>query len=168
MKFSLKKSGRKRQEAIREAVRNGVSLAGMLAAAATFTAGCAEKTAPAIDGDIAVSESRQPATQGDRAVRGKIPAAELQPAPTLEQTPWVAGGPTTGFILHPASPLVELPKETTEYIVQKGDTLTRIARRQGTTLAVLKGLNQFSDEDANRLKVGQKLLVPKKQEGADK
>ncbi len=44
------------------------------------------------------------------------------------------------------------------YIVQRGDTLSSIARRFGTTVAVLKQINGISN--SNQIVVGQRLLVP--------
>lgn len=80
MKFPLKKSGRKRQEAIREAIRSGVPLAGMLAAAA-FTAGCGEKAGPVVIGAIAVSEAPQPSITEVRVLPGEV----LAPEPPAER-----------------------------------------------------------------------------------
>jgi len=44
------------------------------------------------------------------------------------------------------------------YVVQAGDTLEAIARRHGTTVEVLVGLNNLADR--NTLQVGQRLVVP--------
>jgi LysM repeat protein len=47
---------------------------------------------------------------------------------------------------------------TLVYIVQRGDTLARIAQRFGVSLAVLAGVNQIAD--INRIEVGQLLVIP--------
>lgn len=44
------------------------------------------------------------------------------------------------------------------YTIQKGDTLSRIALRYGTTVQVLAELNHIANK--NQLYVGHKLLVP--------
>ena len=44
------------------------------------------------------------------------------------------------------------------YVVQKGDTLTRIARRFDTSVDALTALNDLPDK--NRLVIGQVLLLP--------
>ena len=48
-----------------------------------------------------------------------------------------------------------------EYVVQKGDTLTSIAKANGVTIAQLKKANTLTTD---ALQVGQKLVVPKKAE----
>jgi LysM repeat protein len=51
--------------------------------------------------------------------------------------------------------------DSKEYIVQKGDTLTSIAKANGVTVAQLKKANNLTTDT---LQVGQKLVVPKKAE----
>jgi len=46
----------------------------------------------------------------------------------------------------------------TEHIVQKGETLTSIAKNSGVTVAELRKANNLSSDS---LKVGQKLVIPK-------
>jgi hypothetical protein len=50
------------------------------------------------------------------------------------------------------------PATTHRYIVKSGDTLSGIAKRLGTTVAVLKKLNGIGD--ASRIRPGQVLVVP--------
>jgi TolA-binding protein len=45
-----------------------------------------------------------------------------------------------------------------EYVVQKGDTLSSIAKANGVTVADLKKANSLTGDD---IKVGQKLVIPK-------
>jgi LysM repeat protein len=45
-----------------------------------------------------------------------------------------------------------------EYVVQKGDTLTSIAKNNGVTIAELRKANNLANDT---LKVGQKLVIPK-------
>lgn len=56
---------------------------------------------------------------------------------------------------------VALPAQTESYTVKSGDTLIQIARQRGVSIEILKKLNKFSDSQANKIKVGQKILVPK-------
>ncbi|MDQ3248925.1 MAG: LysM peptidoglycan-binding domain-containing protein [Chloroflexota bacterium] len=65
--------------------------------------------------------------------------------------PWRAS--TT--LAAPAS--VPVQQATSIYIVQRGDNLTQIARRFGTTVAILKQLNNLKTD---RINVGQQLRVP--------
>lgn len=51
------------------------------------------------------------------------------------------------------------PAQQGSYVVQKGDTLWRIARKHETTFHYLAELNRLTD--ATQLKVGQRLVVPR-------
>ncbi len=62
-----------------------------------------------------------------------------------------------GFVWHYQP---ELPQETGVYVVREGDTLSRIAREYRVPLETLRTMNRFSSEEANRLKVGQEIIVP--------
>lgn len=66
--------------------------------------------------------------------------------------PW-NGGATA--LAAPASAPVQ--QTTTIYVVQRGDTLTRIASRFNTTVAILMQLNNLPN---SRINVGQRLRVP--------
>ncbi len=46
------------------------------------------------------------------------------------------------------------------YVVQKGDTLGKIANKNGVKLADLMAANNLSERDAKRLQVGKKLTIP--------
>ena len=48
------------------------------------------------------------------------------------------------------------------YVVKRGDTLGKIAKRFGTTVDVIYNLNKDKIKDKNLIKVGWKLLIPKK------
>lgn len=49
-----------------------------------------------------------------------------------------------------------------EYIVKAGDTPERIARRAGVKLSALMEANNFTEEKARRLQIGQKIVIPGK------
>ena len=51
------------------------------------------------------------------------------------------------------------PANANEYAVQKGDTLTSIAKNNGVTIADLRKANNLTSDS---LKVGQKLVIPQK------
>jgi len=53
----------------------------------------------------------------------------------------------------------EQATETQPHVVFKGETLSSIAEKEGTTVAVIRKLNQLKND---QLKLGQVLLVPKK------
>lgn len=98
------------------------------------------------------------------AVKPAPPAgapAPLSPAPTTPPDSTspdpgmlpVAGGAPAGT----SSPIRNVATDT--YTVEAGDSYWKIARRYGITAQELMALNDTSD---SRLKIGQKILVPKK------
>ena len=52
-----------------------------------------------------------------------------------------------------------------EYIVKTGDTPEKIARKHHVRLAALMEANKFSEEDAKRLRVDQKIVIPGRSSG---
>ena len=64
------------------------------------------------------------------------------------------GGSRTGV----ASPSSAPATSSNEYIVQKGESLTSIAKNHGVTVADLRKANNLTSD---ALKVGQKLVIPK-------
>lgn len=58
----------------------------------------------------------------------------------------------------PATVVVTIPSESWSYIVQAGDTMTSIAQRFGTDVAVLVALNGITD--AAQIQIGQTLKIP--------
>ncbi len=81
--------------------------------------------------------------------------ANAQPQPTRVAVP--TSPPTLPPIFPTATPWPET--ETHIYIVQAGDTLSTIAQKEGTTVALLKQLNGLPDD---QIIVGQSLRVPGK------
>lgn len=98
-------------------------------------------------------------------------ATELSPEVTVEITPTDAvptdAAPTeitatTAATLaptaQPAQTATSIPSDRVVYIVQRGDTLARIAVRFGTTVSILAAENNIVNVDL--IFVGQRLLVP--------
>ncbi|HVU08455.1 MAG TPA: LysM peptidoglycan-binding domain-containing protein [Verrucomicrobiae bacterium] len=81
------------------------------------------------------------------------PTMEVSNPPVPAPTPAVA--PTSAPAPEPA---------TTEYVVVKGDTLGKIARKNGVTLKALEDANP--NVQPSRLKVGQKIVIPASSSGA--
>lgn len=83
-------------------------------------------------------------------------AATPSPSPTA--TPEATPQPTEAA---PSVAESASPSAATEqvYVVQKGDTLIRIAYRHGITLAALRAANP-KVTDPTKLRVGQKLVIP--------
>ena len=61
-----------------------------------------------------------------------------------------------------AGPPVAPEAAGTEYVVVKGDTLGKIAKKNGVTLKALEAANP--DVDPTKLKVGQKLTIPRRRQ----
>ncbi len=61
----------------------------------------------------------------------------------------------------PPKPVIRgvMAPEPIYYDVRRGDTLSSIAKRHGTTVGQLKKLNGFSDKSASSLKAGQKIRI---------
>lgn len=57
------------------------------------------------------------------------------------------------------SKIFDFTEEMTTYLVQKGDTLGKIARRYNSTVKRIAEINNIKNR--NRIKIGQKLLIPK-------
>ena len=74
---------------------------------------------------------------------GSTATAAVAPAATAAATRAVASGTRT-------------------YTVVAGDTLSRIAARQGTTVAKIIAVNGFTTQQAHNLKIGQTIKLPKK------
>ena len=60
--------------------------------------------------------------------------------------------------LGPSKPTPKPTPDTKEHVVQKGETLTTIAKAAGVSVADLKKANSLTGDD---IKVGQKLVIPK-------
>ena len=56
----------------------------------------------------------------------------------------------------------ELEPESVPHIVKKGETLSVIARKYKMNWRTLQKFNKMNDRDVARLKIGQKIMIPKK------
>lgn len=91
----------------------------------------------------AASEKEKPAEPND----GRVVNGTIQPRDTGK----MAAAPDD------ANPEKAAPAE---YVVKKGDNLTKIAKEYGTTVSELASLNKI--KNVNKIAVGQKLIVPNK------
>ncbi len=83
---------------------------------------------------------------GRTATAPKQPAPRQSAAPTVP-TPAAATAPTTA---------------TRYYTISKGDTLSAIARRHNVSIAAIMQLNNMTTEQAHRLSIGQRIILPAK------
>ena len=168
MKLSKKNAARQRD--IQKTIASGKALGGLLVGltAATVVGGCKDPSPARTMGSYpkpqqqanATSENvGEFATGGVIAVPGNI--AEPEPQPPQPKPNAVrerrgkeivlGGKPST-------SPPPPLPPG--QYRVKYGDTLSKIAKAHGTTVAELKRLNGFDDVRANNLIMGEVIKVP--------
>lgn len=88
------------------------------------------------------------------------PPAPVMPPPAVPEPPPAVlppPGPVPPAVQRPAvPPLADVTP--TEYVVQPGDSLSKIAARHGVSTRELAELNNIADP--NKLRIGQKLLLP--------
>ena len=141
-KVPLNPEHRAGQKKIRKMLAAGLPLAALMSG----LAGCDSLFARTA-GDPPRPEEPE-VREGKGAVRGKMPAEPARPAVSQERiNPPVAGR----MMVEPPGPAV--------HVVKKGDTLGSIARKYGITVGKLKKLNGFTDQQADRLTVGQKIKL---------
>jgi LysM repeat protein len=113
-----------------------------------------------------------PAGPGAAVTKVTLPSQTAQPAEAATPVPLAPGnpqplttaaavtGPLPGAASNtpaPASTVVRSTAETT-YVIQRGDTLAKIATRFGVTVKQLTDLNDI--KNPNMIVVGQKLRIP--------
>ena len=168
--MKLSKKNAARQRALQKAIASGKTLGGLLVGltAATVLGGCKEPSPARTMGSYPRPQQQANATsenvgefvtQGAIAVPGKIAAPKPktpQPKPNAVQerrgNEIVLGGKP----LTPPPP----PLPPGQYRVKNGDTLSKIAKTHGTTVAELKMLNGFDDVRVNNLIMGEIIKVP--------
>jgi len=88
----------------------------------------------------------------EKVMRGSVPG--LMSPPTMDQTKPETPGLTIEDAVNRA-----ILATTKEYVIKPGDTLTKIARRNNTTVKELAEINKIEDVDV--IKAGASLRVPK-------
>lgn len=122
----------------------------------------------AVIGGLLLFESCKPTRRTQTPVVAPPPGApaaavvptEVPPPPPIPVTP-IATAPAieTKPIMAPVA------KAASNYVVAKGDTLSGIAHKNGTTVTALKQANNLSSDT---IRVGQKLAIPSPQESGQK
>ncbi len=92
----------------------------------------------------------------------QIAALSAQVAELVAKLEPQAAEPSIGVSSPPTAPLVATPlpvaPEGNVYVIEKGDSLEKIAKSCGTTTAELQKLNNIADP--NKVRIGQKILLP--------
>lgn len=87
-------------------------------------------------------------------------ARGLRPGQTLHVTRPATHGAAQAAA-SPQQPVAPRQQASADYTVRKGDTLSAIAARNHTSTAGLIRANRLTPQQANRLKIGQKLIIPR-------
>ena len=122
----------------------------------------------AVIGGLLLFESCKPSHKTHASVVTPPPGApsaavvptEVTPPPPMPVTPV-----TTAPAIESKPSVAPVAKVSSSYTVVKGDTLSGIAHKSGTTVAALKQANNLSSDT---IRIGQKLTVPSAIEGAQK
>lgn len=166
--MKLSKKNAARQRVLQKAIASGKTLGGLLVGltAATVVGGCKDPSPASTMGSYprpqqqanATSENvGEFATGGVIAVPGNIAVPKPktpQPKPNAVREQRGKFPPVRGKVLPPP------PLPPGQYRVKYGDTLSKIAKAHGTTVAELKRLNGFDDVRANNLIAGEIIKVP--------
>ncbi|MBI5686385.1 MAG: LysM peptidoglycan-binding domain-containing protein [Verrucomicrobia bacterium] len=124
----------------------------------------------AVIGGLLLFESCKPTRKSQSAVVTPPPGApaaavvptEVTPPPPVPVTPVMTA---PAIETKPAVAMAPMPKATSSYTVVKGDTLSGIAHKSGTTVTALKQANNLGSDT---IRIGQKLTVPSPQESGQK
>ena len=168
--MKLSKKNAARQRVLQKAIASGKTLGGLLVGltAATVVGGCKDPSPASTMGSYprpqqqanATSENAgEFATGGVIAVPGNIAVPKPktpQPKPNAVRERRGKEIVLGGKPLSPPPP----PLPPGQYRVKYGDTLSKIAKTHGTTVAELKRLNGFDDMRANNLIAGEIIKVP--------
>jgi LysM repeat protein len=167
--MKLSKKNAARQRALQKVIASGKTLGGLLVGltAATVVGGCKEPSPARTMGSYPRPQQQANATSenvGEFVTQGVIaaPGNIAVPKPKTPQPKPNAVRERRGneIVLGGVVPPPPLPPG--QYRVQYGDTLSKIAKAHGTTVAELKRLNGFDDVRANNLLMGEIIKVPQK------
>ena len=165
--MKLSKKNAARQRVLQKAIASGKTLGGLLVGltAATVVSECKDSSPASTMGSYPRPRQQANSTSenvGEFVTEGAIAVPKPQtpqpkPNAVREQrgkTPTMGKMPVRGKVLPPP------PLPPGQYRVKYGDTLSKIAKAHGTTVAELKRLNGFDDVRANNLIAGEIIKVP--------
>ena len=165
--MKLSKKNAARQRVLQKAIASGKTLGGLLVGltAATVVGGCKDPSPASTMGSYPRPQQKANATSenvGEFVTGGAIAEPEdiTEPKPKTSQPKPNAVRERRGneIVLGGVVPPPPLPPG--QYRVKYGDTLSKIAKAHGTTVAELKRLNGFDDMRANNLIAGEIIKVP--------
>ena len=160
--MKLSKKNAARQRVLQKAIASGKTLGGLLVGltAATVVGGCKDTSPASTMGSYPRPQQQANATSenvGEFTTAGVI--VDLKPK-TPQPKPNAVRERRGKEIVLGGKPLSPPPLPSGQYRVKYGDTLSKIAKAHGTTVAELKRLNGFDDVRANNLIAGEIIKVP--------
>ena len=172
--MKLSKKNAARQLAIQKTIASGKALGGLLVGltAATVVGGCRGPSPARTMGSYPRPQQQANATNENTEVfvtEGAIAVPQTTTPPPMPNAVWEQRGETiTTMGIMPARGTVPPtpPLPVGLYRVKYGDTLAKIAKAHGTTVAELKRLNGFDDARANSLIMGEVIKVPPRNSNA--
>ena len=160
--MKLSKKNAARQRVLQKAIASGKTLGGLLVGltAATVVGGCKDPSPASTMGSYPRPQQQANATSenvGEFVTEGAIAVPKPQ---TPQPKPNAVRERRGKEIVLGGKPLSPPPLPPGQYRVKYGDTLSKIAKAHGTTVAELKRLNGFDDVRANNLIAGEIIKVP--------
>ena len=164
--MKLSKKNAARQRVLQKAIASGKTLGGLLVGltAATVVSGCKDSSPASTMGSYPRPQQQANATSeniGEFATGGVIAVPGAKPPQPKPNAVREQPGKTITIGKPPAPPL-----PAGQYRVKYGDTLSKIAKAHGTTVAELKRLNGFDDARANKLISSEVIKVPSQKPNA--
>ena len=163
--MKLSKENAARQRVLQKAIASGKTLGGLLVGltAATAVGGC--QTPARTMGSYPRPQQQANATSenvGEFVTQGAIAVPKPKtPQPTPNAVWEQRGKPATMGKMPVRSRMPPAPPlPPGQYRIKYGDTLSKIAKAQGTTVAELMRLNGFDDARANNLIMSEIIKVP--------
>ena len=155
--MKLSKKNAARQRVLQNAIASGKTLGGLLVGLAATVTGCGRHSPASTMGSFPDPNYQENVTNENAEVfvtEGEIPE-QKSPTPNAVRE-------RRGKEIVPGKPLTSPPPRLPpgQYRVKYGDSLSKIAKTHGTTVAELKRLNGFDDMRADNLIAGEIIKVP--------
>ena len=162
--MKLSKKNAARQRVLQKAIASGKTLGGLLVGltAATVVGGGKNPSPASTMGSYPSPQQQANATSenaGEFVTQGAIAVPKPKTPQPTPNAVWERRGKEIVLGGKPLPPPA-LPLPPGQYRVKNGDTLSKIAKTHGTTVAELKMLNGFDDVRANNLIMGEIIKVP--------